>query len=158
MIMKMKKYIAFIIAAVLALPLMFSCKKDSRPDIASGVTGQWHLTSWNGKTPKGFDVWMELSADGTFTLWQQTATAAYSRLDGTFTSEGNILDGIYTDGTEWSSTYSYSLSESDTKLVLVSLNDESVTSIYSREEIPESVRTPLFSKASAGESGIFLFL
>lgn len=156
--MKMKRYIAFIIAAALALPLLFSCKKDSKPDIASGVTGQWHLTSWNGKVPKGIDVWMELSSDGTFKLWQQTSTSAYSRLDGTFTTEGNVLDGVYSDGTGWSSAYSYSLSDSDTKLTFVSLNDEAVTSIYTRAEIPESVRTPLFSKASADESDIFRFL
>ena len=91
MTMNMKRYIAFIFAVILALPLTFSCKKDSTPDIATGATGQWHLTSWNGKAPKGFDIWMELLPDGTCTMWQKTVTSTYTRLDGTFSASGNIL-------------------------------------------------------------------
>lgn len=158
MIMNMKRYIAFIFAAVLALPLAFSCKKDSAPDIAPGATGQWHLTSWNGKAPKGFDIWMELLPDGTCTIWQQTVTSTYVRLDGTFSVSGNVLSGVYSDGIPWICDYEYSLPETGSQLVLVSLNGESVTSVYSREEVPESVRTPLFTKASDDESGTFRFL
>lgn len=158
MTMNMKRYIAFIFAVILALPLTFSCKKDSTPDIATGATGQWHLTSWNGKAPKGFDIWMELLPDGTCTIWQKTVTSTYTRLDGTFSASGNILSGVYSDGIPWNCDYEYSLPETGNQLVLMSLNGESVTSIYTREEIPESVRTPLFSKASANESDIFRFL
>lgn len=152
----MKRYISFILAAVLVLPALFSCKKEEAVSVPSGISGQWHLTSWNGKAPKGFDIYLELLSDGTFNLYQQTETSLYTHLTGNYTADGSTLSGTYSDGASWSASYDWSLGESDASLVLISLNVESLTSIYTRSDIPDSVRTPHFTKAS-GE-GVERFL
>lgn len=149
----MKRYISFILAAVLLLPALFSCSREETVQVPSGITGQWHLKSWNGKTPRGFDIYLELLSDGTFNLYQQTETSLYTHLTGNYSSDGSTLSGTYSDGVEWRTSYGWSLGEGDASLVLISLDAESLKSIYTRSDIPDSVRIPHFTKAS-GEGGV----
>lgn len=119
---------------------LVGCDKDKTPDggdgVNSKVVGEWMLTEWNGEATE-FNVYLDFNSDATFAIYQQVWTLDYELFEGTFKTSGEILTGTYADGTNWASGYKFAV-DGD-KLTMYSQEDQSVTSVYTKCEIPEEV-------------------
>lgn len=117
---------------------LVGCDKDNTPSggVNSKVVGEWMLTEWNGEATE-FNVYLDFNSDATFAIYQQVWTLDYELFEGTFKTSGEILTGTYADGTNWASGYKFAV-DGD-KLTMYSQEDQSVTSVYTKCEIPEEV-------------------
>ena len=121
--------------------VMFTgCEKVTNPD-APGVkgvlSGEWVLTSWNETAPE-FNVYIDFNDDDTFEIYQQVWSFDYELYTGTYTVTGDIVTGIYSDGSIWASGYKF-VKDGDT-LTFYSQEDQSVTSVYTKCEIPAGIK------------------
>ena len=96
---------------------------------------------------ESIDVYVSFG-DGTFDLYQKVGEGRYFLYDGTYTLTGNVLSGLYSDGTSWGSDYDISL-ETDS-LVLTANNGSGEVSVYTREDIPAEVLGNITVKSSIG--------
>jgi len=141
--MKMRKFIY-------ALAALLTCKSDGNgADVDSAVLGEWHLTSWSGDAPDGFDVYLEFLSDGGFNIWQQVETSTYEHYSGTFTASGGNMSGTYCDGTAWGSTYSYSVSGGTLTLTTAT----GTKGVYAKVAVPDEVRNSPASKSPSLSPG-----
>lgn len=146
------KYIKYIISvlAVMASCLLGGCSSgNDSPEVNSAVVGEWHLTEWSREKPDGFDVYLELMADGKFNIWQHLDSNTYERLSGTFSAGTDFMTGCYNDGEVWNSGYGFSVSADGNTLTLTSDAGSRLVSIYTRSEIPSEVRNSPSSKSCA---------
>ena len=117
---------------------LVGCDKDNTPSggVNSKVVGEWMLTGWNGEATE-FNVYLDLNSDATFAIYQQVWTLGYELFEGTFKTSGEILTGTYADGTNWASGYKFAV-DGD-MLTMYSQEDISITSVYEKCEIPQSI-------------------
>lgn len=148
------KSIKFIISAiaVMACFILSSCSGNDSPEVNKAVVGEWHLTSWSGEQPDGFDVYLELKADGSFNIWQHLDSYTYEHLSGTFSAGSDFISGCYDDGECWNSGYNFTVSTDGSTLTLTSDAGSKLVSVYTRAEIPSEVRNSPVSKAGAKAS------
>ena len=129
----MKKFFAIFAVALLAL---VGCDKNNdEPGDKSVLNGQWHLVEWNGEAPE-FDVYVEYNG-GKFDIYQQVYSLYYEHFKGNYNISGNIVTGSYAGGSNWACGYKFEVSSD--KLTLYSQEDISITSVYEKCEIPQSV-------------------
>ena len=131
----MKKFFAIFAVALFAL---VGCDKNNdelKSGNASALNGQWHLIEWNGEAPE-FDVYVEYKA-GEFDIYQQVYSLYYEHFDGSYSVNGDIVTGSYTGGQMWACGYKFSVSGD--RLTMHSQEDTSITSVYEKCEIPQSV-------------------
>lgn len=102
------------------------------------VVGEWSLVEWNGEAPE-FHVYVAFAADGTFQMYQQVWSFDYELFKGEYTLSGDVLTGVYEDGTNWACAYR--VENVDGKLHMYSQEDISVTSVYEMCTIPEEIIT-----------------
>ena len=108
------------------------------PSAKDGVlTGEWVLTSWNETAPE-FNVYIDFNDDNTFQIYQQVWSFDYELFTGTYNISGDIVTGIYADGSNWACGYKF-VKDGDT-LTMYSQEDTSVTSIYEKCEIPAEIK------------------
>lgn len=141
----MKKF--FAVFAVIALALM-GCEKNpdgSQGGNGSAIDGQWHITEWNGEAPE-FDVYIKFE-NGAFEIYQQVWSLDYELFKGTYKVSGEIVTGTYEDGSNWASGYKYAVDGN--MLTLYSQEDQSVTSVYEKCEIPAEIITEATTTRSA---------
>ncbi len=119
--------------------LLSGCKKDS-PSAAETISGEWHLVSFEGQTPKDFDAYLALGADGTFVLWQKVQAPRWQKYAGTYTADWETIEGEYSDGTAWGCRYGYVYDNNSGRLILSSIGDVSETQEYLRQAVPEEVK------------------
>ena len=104
------------------------------------VTGCWSLTSVETKAAIGtteVQVYIEFASDKTFSLYQMLGEGRYSHFSGTWKLAGKTLDGTYSDGKAWGSSYEASKDGANT-LVLTSGTGE--VSTYTKiDAIPAEV-------------------
>lgn len=142
----MKKF--FAVFAVLALALVGCDKNPDGPQgggNTSAIDGQWHITEWNGEAPE-FDVYVKFEK-GAFEIYQQVWSLDYELFKGTYKVSGEIVTGTYEDGSNWASGYKFAV-EGD-KLTMHSQEDQSVTSVYEKCEIPAEIITEATTTRSA---------
>ncbi|MGN1210535.1 MAG: hypothetical protein ACI4TM_02535 [Candidatus Cryptobacteroides sp.] len=118
---------AFLIVPVL---ILFSCTKDGVS--ADGIFGEWHCHDLES------DIYVSFSSDGVFGLYQQIGEGRYRFYYGSWSFDGQVLSGNYSDGTGWGSSYSVSFEGSD-RMTLTALNGSSEAVTYTRTSIPASV-------------------
>lgn len=135
----MKRIISNIIfATVIAFGLVSCTKTDKNME---AIAGEWHWQGTEGGVE--IDIWIGFNEDGTFELYQQIPGLAdddqgrYRRYDGTFTFDGTLLNGRYSDGTYWKHSYSVTVSGDRLKMDYVG-EDYSLT--YEKKAIPFNVR------------------
>ena len=103
----MRARIYFIAFALVALA-MSGCKKEPQPtpvtDVKAMVVGEWHCA------PEAYDidVYVSFDASGTFDHYQRIEEGRYRHYNGTWSVEGNLLSGVYSDGEAWGSSYNVS--------------------------------------------------
>lgn len=100
------------------------------------IYGKWHLATMCGSAPE-FDVYIEFSKDGTFDIYQQVWSFTYEHFSGNFTLNGNVVSGTYSDGSEWTASYEYAVSNS--KLSLTNTGNSDEVAIYDACKIPAEV-------------------
>lgn len=133
----MKKF--FAVFAVVALALVGCNNESDEPQVggSSAIDGQWHITEWNGEAPE-FDVYVKFD-EGAFEIYQQVWSLDYELFKGTYKVSGEIVTGTYENGSNWASGYKFAVAGD--KLTMHSQEDQSVTSVYEKCEIPAEIIT-----------------
>ena len=140
----------FIVA--IALLLGFSaCTPDNNGGNGGGTKivwsesgnpiGEWKLTEWNNSKDLPFGVYLCLNEDNTFDIYQHTYTVLWVHYHGTYSLEGSVLTGTYSDGKSWHE-YTIQYSE-EPKLIRLTRTDTSGTSdvcVYAATEVPNEVK------------------
>ena len=128
----MKRGVKICVVAALAL-LMAGCGGSDKKKEEPNYDG-WMLARWDGGTELSGKVFLQLNEDMTFTLYQCIDTPGYQKFTGTYTREGQVLSGTYSNGTPWESR-SYVI-EKQTKTALQLRSENDVVSLYTAVEIP----------------------
>ena len=132
----MKKIISNILFCAMALFAVAACS-DPEADKLNKVVGEWHYTGTESGV--GIDVYLGLSQDYTFELYQKIGEGPHYLYKGKYKFDGEVLTGTYNDYTPWA--HDYKVSKSGSSLTLTSVVDPSYSVTYTKEAIPESVRT-----------------
>ena len=104
------------------------------PQWSAPATG----TAFQGQAQETFPP-IDFRTDGTFDLYQRVYSPYYEHFDGTWTLDGNTLDGNYSDGTPWRSSYTVSVNEDASGLTLTDTFDSEDVSRFIRAAIPEDI-------------------
>lgn len=135
----MKSLKIFSVVMLLALALVSCGEKNGPTGGKTGeLSGEWVLTSWNDAAPE-FNVYLNFNADGTFEIYQQVWSFDYELYTGTYTINGDIVTGVYADGTNWACGYKFA--KVDNTLNMYSQEDKSISSVYEKCTIPEEIKT-----------------
>lgn len=130
----------FAVFAVVSLALV-GCNNNSddphKGGDVSAIDGQWHLVEWNGEAPE-FEVYVDF-LKGEFDIYQQVWSLDYQLFEGTYKVSGDIITGTYADGTNWASGYKFQVVGDILKMN--SQENQSITSIYEKCEIPAEIIT-----------------
>ena len=133
----MKSLKIFSLMMLLALAVV-GCEKTSvNGSSKSALDGEWVLTSWNEAEPE-FNVYIDFNEDNTFEIYQQVWSFDYELYTGTYTITGDIVTGVYADGSIWACGYKF-VKDGDT-LTMYSQEDQSVVSVYTKCEIPSEIK------------------
>lgn len=103
--------------------------------------GEWSLTEWNNSKDLPFGVYLCLNEDNTFDIYQHTYSVLWVHYHGTFSLEGSVLKGTYSDGQEWGGTYTIEYS-AEPKLIRLTRTYESGVSdvsVYESTTVPEQI-------------------
>ena len=133
----MKKFLL----AVAFATLFVGCKPKQPETPKIDVTGSWELSAVSTKVNVGGEqvsVYLDFTAEGSFTLYQKIGAGRYSVFNGSYTIDQDLkqISGSYSGNAAWGP---YMLECSETTLVLTPVNG-SETDTYSHiDAIPESV-------------------
>ena len=117
---------------------LVGCENNKPGGGKSGaLSGEWVLTSWNDAAPE-FNVYIDFNSDGTFEIYQQVWSFDYELYTGTYTVKGDIVTGVYADGTNWACGYKFA--KVDNTLNMYSQEDKSIASVYEACEIPAEIK------------------
>lgn len=141
MIKKGFMYFATAIVAVLSV----SCNKEvGKQSGGLNLAGDWQLVDVDFVTKSAVigdqtvTVYLRLSADGAFALWQQLGQGRFQEFSGSWDCKDNVLSGKYSDGKSWGSDYEVSME--DGFLILSVLPGRSETYTYSHCTIPDTLQ------------------
>jgi len=131
------RYFAVVAVVILALA---SCKKN-KEDKGVSVAGEWKLETFGGASTASqeVDVYVIFTADKEFTIYQKLGKGHYSKFAGTYTVAGSVLNGTYSDGTPWASSYEATVADGTLTLKAKDA-DSHEESVYVSETVPASVK------------------
>lgn len=133
----MKSLKIFALVLLLAMTIV-GCENGNGPSGKKGaLSGEWVLTSWNDATPE-FKVYIDFNEDNTFEMYQQVWSFDYELFTGTYTVNGDIVTGVYADGSNWACGYKFA--KVGNTLTMYSQEDQSVASVYEACEIPAEIK------------------
>ena len=123
--------ILFAAAAILALA---SCVK-SEEALVKKLSGDWYYETVESDVP--VQVYVSFANDMTFQLFQKVGDGAFRRYIGTYTFDGTLLDGVYSDKTEWKEAKNVTI-DGDVLTAVGVKTGETIT--YVRKLVPATVR------------------
>lgn len=123
--------ILFAAAAILALA---SCVK-SEEALVKKLAGDWYYETVESDVP--VQVYVSFANDMTFQLFQKVGDGAFRRYIGTYTFDGTLLDGVYSDKTEWKEAKTVTI-DGDVLTAVGVKTGETIT--YVRKLVPATVR------------------
>ena len=123
--------ILFAAAAILALA---SCVK-SEEALVMKLSGDWYYETVESDVP--VQVYVSFANDMTFQLFQKVGDGAFRRYIGTYTFDGTLLDGVYSDKTEWKEAKTVTI-DGDVLTAVGVKTGETIT--YVRKLVPATVR------------------
>ena len=132
----MKKIRSNILFCAMAIFAVAACS-DPEAEKLEKIVGEWHYTGTESGV--GIDIYLGLSQDYTFELYQKIGDGPHYLYKGKYKFDGEVLSGTYNDYTPWAQDYK--VSKSGNSLVLTSVINDKYTVTYTREAIPESVKT-----------------
>lgn len=140
----------------MALAMFWACGEDKpitpvepETSLTEQIIGEWHYTSAEA------DIYLGLSSDSSFELYQKIGDGRYRLYRGTWNLDeaSAKLTGKYNDGEAWGSGYSVSISEDGTEMHLVP-DTGSEEHKYISGSIPEEVRTGCEVVVKSAEAGL----
>ena len=133
----MKRLIYIFVALLLVVTP--GCKKNgSEATTATKLVGQWHCIAEELNVTEDVDVYVEFMADKSFNLYQKIGQGRHRHFTGTWSVNGDVLSGLYADGSEWGSSYTVEFSGMDA-MKLTAKNGSKEVMTYTRETIPAEV-------------------
>ena len=133
----MKRLIYIFVALLLVVTP--GCKKNgSEATTATKLVGQWHCIAEELNVAEDIDVYVEFMADKSFNLYQKIGQGRHRHFTGTWSVSGDVLSGLYADGTEWGSSYAVEFSGMDA-MKLTAKNGSKEVMTYTRETIPAEI-------------------
>ena len=133
----MKRLIYIFVALLLVVTP--GCKKNgSEATTATKLVGQWHCIAEELNVTEDVDVYVEFMADKSFNLYQKIGQGRHRHFTGTWSVNGDVLSGLYADGSEWGSSYAVEFSGMDA-MKLTAKNGSKEVMTYTRETIPAEV-------------------
>ena len=109
--------------------------------------GEWVLSSWEGDDALAGKVYVELTRDNRFTLYQNGGQPGFTRFRGDYAvSAEHLLTGTYADGTSLGDSYAVAADEE--RLTLTGTTTGHV-SVYDRTTIPDWVKEEVPQSAAA---------
>ena len=130
----MKTIINKILLVAAAVLVFASCTK-SEEAVVKKIAGDWYYETTESGIP--VQVYVSLSKDMSFELYQKVGEGAFRRRTGTYTFDGTIIDGVYSDKTTWKEAKSVTV-DGDV-LVMVGVETGETIS-YIRKLVPATVR------------------
>ena len=138
----MMKRFVFVLAVCFAVALLaVSCGKKE----THSVVGCWQLESLETRASVGdveVDIYVSFASDKSFELYQMVGEGRYRRFTGSYSLTGKVLDGTYSDGSKWGSSYEVEFGKGIITLSSIPASDSSVCEIstyISIPSIPDSV-------------------
>lgn len=135
------KRIISIIALVASLLAFSSCKPEEEP---LNIIGTWSLSSIQTKSAnlggQPVDIYVTFNEDNSFQLYQKIGQGRYTAYTGTWSLLETTLDGKYSDGTPWGSSYQVSQNDDRTTLTLSSAGEDYS---YVKGQIPADIENQL---------------
>ena len=123
--------ILFAAAAILALA---SCVK-SEEALVKKLAGDWYYETVESDVP--VQVYVSFANDMTFQLFQKVGDGAFRRYTGTYTFDGTVLDGVYSDKSTWKEAKIVTI-DGDVLTAVGVKTGETIT--YVRKLVPATVR------------------
>ena len=123
--------ILFAAAAVLALA---SCVK-SEEALVKKLSGDWYYETVESDVP--VQVYVSFANDMTFQLFQKVGDGAFRKYTGTYTFDGTVLDGVYSDKSTWKEAKNVTF-DGDILTAVGVKTGETIT--YVRKLVPATVR------------------
>ena len=119
------------VAAVLAFA---SCVK-SEDAVVKELAGDWYYETVEADTP--VQVYVSFAKDMTFELYQKVGDGAFRKYTGTYTFDGTLLDGVYSDKAPWKEAKTVTI-DGDSLTSVGVKTGETIT--YVRKLVPATVR------------------
>lgn len=119
------------VAAVLAFA---SCVK-SEDAVVKQLAGDWYYETVEADTP--VQVYVSFAKDMTFELYQKVGEGAFRKYSGTYTFDGTLLDGVYSDKAPWKEAKTVTI-DGDSLTAVGVKTGETIT--YVRKLVPATVR------------------
>ena len=130
----MKTIVNKILLVAAAVLVLASCVKSEEAAVKK-IAGDWFYETVEAEVP--VQVYASFAKDMTFQLFQKVGDGAFRRYTGTYTFDGTILDGVYSDKTSWKEAKSVTV-DGDV-LVMVGVETGETIS-YIRKLVPATVR------------------
>lgn len=99
------------------------------------LSGDWYYETVESDVP--VQVYVSFANDMTFQLFQKVGDGAFRRYIGTYTFDGTLLDGVYSDKTEWKEAKTVTI-DGDVLTAVGVKTGETIT--YVRKLVPATVR------------------
>ena len=85
-------------------------KPVATTELASKIVNKWELVEYAGQ-PAEFEVFIDFAAGNTYDLYERAYGHEYEYRTGTYTLEGDMLEGLYHDGSAWNNKYQVQIAE-----------------------------------------------
>ena len=147
----MKKTLYRLLFAAAALFAFVGCAQKEGPQ--QMIVGEWHYSG--EELGQAVDVYLGFDADGSFDLYQMIGEGLHRYYTGTYSIEGAVVSGVYSNGNPWASDYSVSFQDGSMTMKSTSV-DYSIT--YTKKIIPDEIRDLNVVMKSADEEVFVPFL
>ena len=125
------KLIKNILVAAVAAFALISCEKQGDAALST-VVGEWYYETTESEVP--VQIYISFAKDKTFELFQKVGEGAFRRYTGTYSLDGDVLSGAYSDKTLWKESYVVSRNGD----ILTLTGAETVS--YVKKTIPATIR------------------
>lgn len=127
-------------------------KPVATDQLAEKMVNVWQLVEYAGQ-PAQFDVYIDFQAEA-FELYQRLYSYEYEKLTGTYTLEGNVLNGVYSNEVEWNNAYTVQIAENPLRLRLIEENG-SYAEYNAVEEIPAFIKDIAVEQTEASRASVY---
>lgn len=104
------------------------------------LVGNWHIVQYADDTTPEFDIYITIDNSSNVVLYQRLASYSWSRYDSVATYADGIITGTYSDGVDWSASYSVELDKSGDKMTWTNTLDAADSTVYERvDTLPDEL-------------------
>lgn len=156
----MRKLFADLFLIAAAMISLASCTRQGH-DEGNILTGEWKLEEVGGIPASdliqdgygGLDIYLVFSKDLSFEIFQRLEGGdKYVRHTGSYTFDGTVAAGSYSDGAPWGTDYRINVNGD-----ILTMTGNSEDYVYVRTSVPEAVRSsaidsPEFKSSSVSDN------